>query len=83
MKCPHCGETLPFQICPKCGGETPEKSLYCCYCSNAMKPDEGTKVEEKETDISDRTLCSDGNCIGIINEKGICNVCGKPYGAMP
>jgi hypothetical protein len=24
-------------------------------------------------------LCSDGSCIGVINEKGICNVCGKLY----
>jgi hypothetical protein len=36
------------------------------------------KVEEK-VDFSERTLCSDGNCIGTINEKGICNICGKPY----
>ena len=24
-------------------------------------------------------LCSDGTCIGVINEKGFCKVCGKPY----
>ena len=28
---------------------------------------------------SQRILCSDGNCVGTINEKGICNICGKPY----
>lgn len=28
--------------------------------------------------ISNRISCSDENCIGIINEKGVCNICGKP-----
>jgi hypothetical protein len=23
-------------------------------------------------------LCSDGSCIGVLNEAGVCNVCGKP-----
>lgn len=26
-----------------------------------------------------RTLCSDGNCIGIIGADGRCKVCGLPY----
>jgi hypothetical protein len=30
-------------------------------------------------DLSERILCSDGNCIGTINENGICNICGKPH----
>jgi tetratricopeptide (TPR) repeat protein len=29
-------------------------------------------------DFSKRIPCSDESCIGIINEKGICNICGKP-----
>jgi hypothetical protein len=28
--------------------------------------------------VSERILCSDGNCVGIINKNGICNICGKP-----
>ncbi len=72
MKCPHCNGIVPFILCPECKGEIPEKSLYCCWCGKQMK------VEEK-VDFSERTLCSDGNCIGTINEKGICNICGKPY----
>jgi len=28
--------------------------------------------------FSERILCRDGNCIGIINERGVCNICGKP-----
>jgi hypothetical protein len=35
---------------------------------------------EKAIDyVSQRILCSDGNCIGTINEKGVCNLCGKPH----
>jgi hypothetical protein len=30
-----------------------------------------------EPDWEDRTLCSDGACIGVINDDGVCNVCGK------
>ena len=26
-----------------------------------------------------RTLCSDGNCIGVIGPDGNCKECGKPY----
>ncbi|PIV21298.1 MAG: hypothetical protein COS40_08115 [Deltaproteobacteria bacterium CG03_land_8_20_14_0_80_45_14] len=77
MKCPHCGETLPFILCPECKGEIPEKSRYCCWCGNPIR------VEVKETDLSERKLCSDGNCIGAINEKGVCNVCGKPDSGEP
>jgi rubredoxin len=27
----------------------------------------------------DRTLCIDGNCIGVIGPDGRCKVCGKPH----
>ena len=76
MKCPHCNEILPFILCPECGGETVEGSLYCCRCGKMIK-------KEEKVDFSERTLCSDGNCIGTINEKGICNICGKPYTGGP
>lgn len=36
----------------------------------------GKKTKE---DSSQRILCSDGNCIGTINENGVCNICGKPH----
>jgi hypothetical protein len=72
MKCPRCNETLPFILCPECQAEIPEKSLYCCWCGHPMKQ------EVEEVDFSERKLCSDGNCIGVINEQGVCNICGKP-----
>ena len=73
MECPRCGEPLPFVFCPGCGGETPTDSLYCCQCGNPMKK------EKTEIDFSERIPCSDGSCIGTINEEGICNICKKPY----
>ena len=27
---------------------------------------------------SGRTLCADGNCVGVVSEDGKCNVCGRP-----
>jgi hypothetical protein len=46
-----------------------------------MPQQESAQLED--TDFSERTLCSDGTCIGIINEKGVCNECGKPYTGEP
>jgi hypothetical protein len=77
MKCPHCNEPLPFILCPECQEEIPERSLYCCWCGHPQKQ------EEVEVNFSERELCSDGNCIGVINEQGVCNVCGKPYTGKP
>jgi hypothetical protein len=74
MKCPHCGGTLSFVLCPECHEEIPEKSRYCCWCGNSVT------IVVGESDLSERKLCKDGNCVGTINETGICNVCGKPYG---
>lgn len=32
-----------------------------------------------DDDWDRRTLCSDGNCIGVIGADGRCTTCGKPY----
>ncbi len=80
MKCPRCNETFPSIPCPDCGGEIPENSLYCCWCGHPVPP----KEEESDfSDFSERKLCSDGNCVGVINEQGVCNICGKPYSGEP
>lgn len=42
-------------------------------------PAEPEKREDESIDFSRRILCSDGNCIGVINEQGFCKVCGKKY----
>lgn len=71
MKCPRCGEMLSSVVCRECGGETPEGSLYCCRCGKPIE------VEKAETGFSERIPCRDGNCVGTINEKGVCNICGN------
>ena len=81
MKCPHCGQALSQRICPSCGTEVLEESLFCHRCgvrleNSAPNP---SSLEEESIDFSKRILCSDGSCIGVVNEKGICKVCGKPY----
>jgi predicted amidophosphoribosyltransferase len=76
MECPHCHQPLPSLLCPQCGARTPEDSLFCFQCG---KPVQKEKKGDDEVDFSQRVLCSDGNCIGIINEQRVCNLCGKPY----
>jgi len=81
MKCPHCGQEIGERSCPSCGSKVFEESLFCHRC--------GTKIdgpaaelppsEEAPLDFSRRVLCSDGNCIGVVNEQGFCKICGKPY----
>jgi hypothetical protein len=34
---------------------------------------------QDDIDWQNRTLCSDGHCIGIIGPDGRCKECGKPY----
>lgn len=47
-----------------------------------VKKNNGQLKEENHKDGFDpskRILCSDGACIGVVNDKGFCKVCGKPY----
>jgi hypothetical protein len=56
---------------------------FCYLCGKkCVEPDAETMLpgtEGDSLDFADRILCSDGACIGVINEKGICKECGKPY----
>jgi hypothetical protein len=40
---------------------------------------ETTLESESESEWDNRTLCSDGHCIGVIGPDGRCKECGKPY----
>ena len=54
-----------------------------------MTETEVSGEDEKDPVLSDsdwehRTLCSDGNCIGVIGPDGLCKECGKKYeGTLP
>ncbi len=74
MRCTRCEAFIPHILCDACGEKIPEKSRFCCWCGREVL------LREEDSDFSNRVLCSDGNCIGIINASGVCNVCGKPLG---
>lgn len=76
MKCPHCGGEIEMAHCPECGGETPADSTYCCRCGAYLD------LLEPNPDLAHRVLCPDGNCIGVLDEHGICSVCGLAYKAV-
>jgi hypothetical protein len=81
MKCSHCGQPLSGRICPSCASEILEESLFCHRCGVKLEDSapELSSIAEEGIDFSKRILCSDGTCIGVVNEKGICKVCGKRY----
>ena len=85
MKCPHCGQNLAAGKCASCGSEIFEESLFCHRCGSKLEKLEAKPktVEGEQLDFSQRILCSDGTCIGVVNEKGVCKVCGKPYTGDP
>ena len=81
LNCPHCGKPLAAKVCPSCGADTREESIFCHRCGGKMERVASAAVGAEEDDFSKRILCSDGACIGVVNEQGICKVCGKPYRA--
>jgi hypothetical protein len=46
---------------------------------NEQPKESNDEMSATETDWESRTLCSDGNCIGVIGSDGCCKECGKPY----
>jgi hypothetical protein len=81
MKCDHCGQPLNTRVCPSCKGETLQESAFCQQCGARLEnvSEKAASATVAEDDFSKRILCSDGTCIGIINEQGFCKVCGKRY----
>jgi hypothetical protein len=71
--------------CPSCGSDTFAESLFCHRCGKKLEKTElqPKPAEGDDLDFSKRILCSDGNCIGVVNEQRVCKVCGKPYTGDP
>jgi hypothetical protein len=80
MVCEKCGQETETVKCPRCGEVVVKLGSFCYQCGSELK---AVPTESHEgpgdLDFSKRVLCSDGTCIGVINEEGICKVCGKPY----
>jgi hypothetical protein len=88
MRCPQCGQVIAvdplktFFSRKMKGYPIPEKHTED-YLGLESSPKGRKRKKEGEADFSKRILCSDGNCIGVINEHGVCNICGKPYTEEP
>jgi hypothetical protein len=46
---------------------------------NEQPEQSNNEISSSKTDWESRTLCSDGNCIGVIGSDGRCKECGLPY----
>ena len=86
MVCEKCGQECENIVCGHCGQPIMKLGPYCYACGKAIDTvvenvDQNEEIGE-EIDFSERILCSDGTCIGIV-EKGVCKICGKPYVPEP
>jgi len=81
MICEKCGGETETITCGHCGGVIMKLGSFCYLCGQKhIEVETTTESDAGETDdFSDRVLCSDGACIGVIGENGVCKVCGKPY----
>ncbi len=82
MICEKCAQEFENIVCNHCGRTILKLGQYCYACGKTID-DEHKGLDEKdenigEIDFSNRVLCSDGACIGIV-ENGVCKTCGKPY----
>lgn len=79
--CETCSKEVGSVACPQCKEEIYGLGPYCYLCGARLTVDEVHEPEPsgEDDDFSTRVLCSDGACIGVINEKGVCKICGKPY----
>jgi hypothetical protein len=88
MLCESCARNIETVTCAACGGEIARLGPFCYACGasldeaepilDALFP-EADAAGGEEVDFSSRILCSDGACIGVVDERGVCKVCGKPY----
>jgi hypothetical protein len=82
MICEKCGSETESITCRHCGGVIKNLGPFCYLCGQkCAETDVETTTSHEEgdaIDFTERVLCSDGACIGVV-EKGVCKVCGKPY----
>lgn len=86
MQCEKCGQEIETLVCVGCGKTVIRLGPFCYLCGHAVGQEDagcadsaGSADNGEAIDFSSRLLCSDGACIGVINEQGLCKVCGKPY----
>ncbi|MCX8022362.1 MAG: hypothetical protein N2745_06270 [Syntrophorhabdaceae bacterium] len=77
MICDKCGKELDTLFCKKCNNDVLRLGPFCYFCGSPLM-DSTVESEDDGIDFENRILCSDGTCIGVV-ENGVCKVCGKPY----
>ena len=84
MICEKCAAETETTVCTYCGANVIKLGPYCYSCGKEFGAEsDQTEHAPDEVDLSTRILCSDEACIGVVNEQGICKVCGKPYVPEP
>jgi hypothetical protein len=85
-RCKECGRPfegkLPDDLNPDDSGTWSEDNATIDPdATDEYTPDSEPEMESHVTDDewSQRTLCSDDSCIGVIGPDGRCKECGKPY----
>jgi hypothetical protein len=90
MICEKCDQEIKTLQCEGCGKEIYDLGPFCYFCGhkvgtpldsfNGSKNNLFNENDDPDSiDFSTRILCSDGACIGVIDETGKCKICGKPY----
>jgi hypothetical protein len=89
MLCDKCSSEIEKTVtCGRCGKDVLNLGPFCYLCGQDLRKGTDTtqgtmpttSEDSSETvDFSARILCSDGACIGVVNEQGVCKICGKPY----
>jgi hypothetical protein len=81
-RCKECGKPYEGDDLPETGEQEIEPADEPVEDSDIDIPVD-TQETSQDSDVDEqwekRTLCSDGNCIGIIGPDGRCKECGKPY----
>lgn len=80
--CEACSKEVGSAACPQCKEDVLKLGPYCYLCGAELIIETAREPEQasgEDGDFTSRILCSDGTCIGVIDEKGICKICGKPY----
>ena len=80
MECPHCHKEIASKVCPHCGTNTPEESLYCMQCGVHFGEEDplSEDIGDENLDLEARVLCPDGTCTGIMIN-GKCSECGRSF----
>lgn len=79
MICEKCAGGIKTILCNSCGENIMDIGKYCYLCGAILREKrEEAEGEDEALNLSERILCSDGTCIGVV-EKGVCKLCGKPY----